>query len=79
LATAAQHKRVMPTTQITAMILLFARRVSQQVSRPERGIDADRFGSVRQRYLDCRDQEDHQGERDHEVSFERFSSSQCPI
>jgi hypothetical protein len=31
-ATAAQHKRVMPTTQITATILLFAKRVSEQPS-----------------------------------------------
>jgi hypothetical protein len=78
-ATAAQHKRVMPTTQITATILLFARRVSQQVFCPWRGIDADRFGSVRQRHPDRRDQEDHQGERNHEVRIERFSCPQCPI
>jgi hypothetical protein len=29
--TAAQHKRVMPTTQITATILSFARRVSRHL------------------------------------------------
>jgi hypothetical protein len=46
---------------------LIRKESESMLTRPRKDLSANTIDSVCQLYLDCRDQKDHQGKRDHEV------------
>lgn len=77
-AMAVLPKPATPTTQTTATTLSFAKKVSQSMDHVIDIMKADIDASVRELAIDSRDQENHQGERDPEVSLHCELESSAP-